>query len=208
MKALLNEGVAQLTEETLVPPDPWSARFQRYRESGDLVAFQELYDYFYRYIFVIAARFFHDEHIAEDVVHEVWMKLLHTHTFDPHKPFLPWLKTAVYNQCVDHQRRTVRRTEGHESALGFDIPDDHDDLDATLVASEVWQIVASLPELQRSVLIRHSLQEECLNDIAKATETPEPTVRWRHGDAMKKFRHAYETLLHTGKIPHRFIAHE
>lgn len=208
MESLLNEGVAVSTEETLVPPDEWSVRFQRYQEFGDQDAFRELYDHFYHFIFVIAAHFFHDHHTAEDVMHEVWIKLLHNHTFDPHKPFKPWLNKAIHHQCIDHQRRSDRRTEGHETAIEFDLPDHHDDLDIALVTAETRQVLDAIPPLQKEALQLHFFDDLNVADMARHCGISDATMSWRYKGGIQKFRRAYEVLLSCGHIPHQLITHE
>lgn len=49
---------------------------------------------------------------ADDVVQDVLLSLHQVrHTYDPDRPFLPWLMAIARNRLADTQRRQVRRAK-------------------------------------------------------------------------------------------------
>jgi RNA polymerase sigma-70 factor (ECF subfamily) len=52
--------------------------------------------------------------LAEDVSQEVFLALLrHGGTYDPARPFIPWLLTLVRNKAIDFFRRSGNKPEAH-----------------------------------------------------------------------------------------------
>lgn len=110
---------------------------------------------------------------VEDVVQEV---LISVHaaraTYDPRRPFLPWLMAIVRNRAADSARRQTRRAQ-HEQAVEF-LPetfpaepakniDGYGDPEALLAAIE------KLPPGQKQAVRLLKLQEASLKEAAEAT---------------------------------------
>jgi len=110
----------------------------------------------------------------EDLVQEV---LLSVHaaraTYDPRRPFFPWLKAIVVNRAIDLMRRQKRHGTAHPltDELAADIADDsaadavarYDSVDA------LQRAIGELPEGQRSAIELLKLREMSLNEAAAAT---------------------------------------
>jgi len=110
----------------------------------------------------------------DDVVQDVLLSLHQVrHTYDPSRPFTPWLTAIARNRLIDAQRRMYRRiknevtvdilpetfsgepTKGAESTLS-----DRD---------EVRNALVKLPAGQRRAVELLKLQELSLEEAAKAT---------------------------------------
>lgn len=79
-------------------------------QAGDLDAFEALVRAHTREVYVHAVRFFGDEHAAEDVVQEVFIKVYRSlKSFDGTAAFSTWLYRVTRNTCLDAVRSGKRR---------------------------------------------------------------------------------------------------
>jgi len=103
-----------------------------------------------------------DTHEAEDAVQDALMTL-HAlrHTYDPARPFGPWLTTIATRRAIDRLRRQGRGA-GRESPLD-DLPEAAaavaPEAEARLEGRQLREAVASLPESQRTALNLAKLQD-------------------------------------------------
>src|SRR5258708_1119219 len=100
-----------------VPRDfDWSSRMARARE-GDRTAYQRLLQEITPYLRSLAARRHRDRSDVEDAVQDV---LLTVHsirqTYDPARPFAPWLVAIANRRFIDRLRRQGR-TRDRETPL-------------------------------------------------------------------------------------------
>jgi RNA polymerase sigma-70 factor (ECF subfamily) len=120
-------------------------------------------------------QFFTAEEV-EDLVQEI---LLSVHavraTYDPKRPFMPWLSTIAHNRLVDSARRYYR---GKSNEVQMDeLPVTFAD-DWTNVESEEYRdpeelsiAIKSLPEGQRKAIEMLKLREMSLKEAAAASGT-------------------------------------
>lgn len=108
---------------------------------------------------------------AEDVVQDVLLSLHSVrHTYDPERPFLPWLATITRYRLADAQRRRMRR-DSFETAVDvlpetFDHEQTKDPLETHEEASELKRAIAGLPAGQRQALELVKLRELSLNEAS------------------------------------------
>jgi len=111
---------------------------------------------------------------AEDAVQDTLLAI-HTlrHTFDPARPFRPWLLAIARRRVIDRLRRSGPRrrcevvlddTLAHEAAL-----ETRAEGEQAVLASELRQAIATLPPVQRAALTMAKLHDAPLADIAAAT---------------------------------------
>jgi len=106
----------------------------------------------------------------EDLLQEVLMSLHAARaTYDPARPFMPWLKTIVINRTIDFVRRHKRHAAGlltDEMAAGIaddsapDIATRYDAVDA------LQKAIRKLPAAQRSAIELLKLREMSLREAA------------------------------------------
>ena len=86
----------------------WSIYMGR-AQSGDRGAYRRLLEDVTPYLRAIAARHFRDSRDVEDVVQEVLLTVHAVrHTYDPERPFGPWLVAIANRRVVDALRRQGR----------------------------------------------------------------------------------------------------
>jgi RNA polymerase sigma-70 factor (ECF subfamily) len=149
------------------------AELMRAAQAGDSVAYVELLETITPLLRRVVRRHrgFLGADEVEDLVQDV---LLSVHavrqTYDPKRPFLPWLLAIVRNRLADHARRFAR-TSAHERPV--------DDLDVTFAAATanpqteeygdrdaLRQALETLPPRQRHAIDLLKLQELTLKEAA------------------------------------------
>lgn len=106
---------------------------------------------------------------VEDAVQETLLSL-HAlrHTYDPARPFRPWLNAVAERRAIDQLRRKGRR-QGREEVLD-DQPESQFATPATgtqrLEAEELRRAVADLPASQRQALLLAKLEQRPLKEAA------------------------------------------
>ena len=113
---------------------------------------------------------------VEDLVQDVLLSV-HTvrATYDPSRPFVPWLLAIVRNRLVDGARRYARvaRREIHveEGDVTFFDPETNEDIGALGDAATLHEAVRALPEGQRQAIELLKLKELSLKEAAEVSGT-------------------------------------
>lgn len=111
---------------------------------------------------------------CEDIVQEVLISLHRVrHTYDPQRPFIPWLMAIAQFRIADAARKSARRTvhERPEWSFEFGLPDvaadepDEPQGDPQLLR----RAIADLPEGQRRAVELLKLEERSLKEAAAET---------------------------------------
>jgi RNA polymerase sigma-70 factor (ECF subfamily) len=109
---------------------------------------------------------------AEDAVQDTLLAV-HAlrHTYDPGRPFLPWLFAIAERKAIDRMRSSGRR-RARETSLD-DVPADSMTLaaapraEAEVAARQVRDLIARLPPAQRAALSLAKLRELPLTEAAR-----------------------------------------
>jgi RNA polymerase sigma factor (sigma-70 family) len=115
---------------------------------------------------------------CDDVVQESLVALHRSrHTYDPARPFVPWLYAIVQNRLIDalrvQRRRLLRELDPERSPEPVrPPPQEHDAL-----ASDVRRAVASLPDNQRRVIELLKLEELSVREVAARLGMSEANVK-------------------------------
>jgi len=147
----------------------WSILMAR-AQSGDREAYRRLLDDLVPYVRSLAVAFHRDPRDIEDSVQDVLLSVhAFRHTYDPLRPFGPWLVSIARRRIVDRLRRQGRTT-AHEIPLGPEhemvIAAQEEDAGATVDASAVREAVSRLPPGQREAIDLMKLREMSLRQAA------------------------------------------
>ncbi len=112
----------------------------------------------------------------EDVLQDVLLTIHRARaTYDPRRPFLPWLRAIAQRRAIDALRRRYRQaaTEIQDEAATLATPDTAADADDTLAqadqAQELAAAIRALPPGQRQAVELLALQEHSLEQAAAET---------------------------------------
>lgn len=153
----------------------WMAQAQR----GDRAAYHALLCAVAPYLRAIARKYLRQEQDAEDMVQDILI-VLHDirHTYEPDRPFKPWLGAIATRRCIDSLRRRMRRTlrELSDDTVLAQVADESEDaspesrLECEQAGREVRRAVGALPARQREAVQLLRIDELSLSEAAAASE--------------------------------------
>jgi RNA polymerase sigma-70 factor (ECF subfamily) len=168
-EALALGGLLLRMKETRDAQDLRWAGLMGLAQAGDARAYESLLREVAPRIRQIARARIRDAAEVEDAVQDTLLTLHQLrHTFDPARPFGPWLSAIAGRRAVDRLRRRGR-TAGRESPLD-DLPDSAasvaPEADSRLAARDLRDAVAGLPESQRTALRLAKLEDLSLAEAS------------------------------------------
>jgi RNA polymerase sigma-70 factor (ECF subfamily) len=180
-----------------VPPDDQLGALMRAAQDGDADAYLALLHAITPRIRRIVARqrAFAGADVVEDLVQDV---LLSVHsvraTYDPARPFVPWLLAIVRHRLADGARRYARTAAREVHVEDLDVtfaePAANPDQDSSAAAEALQQAVRSLPAGQRQAIQLLKLQELSLKEAAAASGTSVGALKVATHRAMAALRKA------------------
>ena len=110
----------------------------------------------------------------EDLVQDVLLSLHAVHaTYDPQRPFMPWLLAIVHNRTADGARRYARRSSHEvqvaELPVTFSADGENYSADGYGDPEALRQAVAGLPKRQRDAIEMLKLRELSLKEASAQT---------------------------------------
>ena len=123
-----------------------------------------------------------DHASAEDVVHQLFLKMLGEKAFVPQTP-LAYLYRATRNASLNLRRDRQRETELQVTESWFVHPSGNQD-----EVLNLQQALRELPEEQRETVFLKVWSGMTLLEISEVTETPLNTVASRYRYALEKLR--------------------
>lgn len=172
----------------------WS-QWMRQAQAGDRATYQRLLQALVPYLTAIARRHFGAADGVEDAVQDVLM-IVHRvrHTYEPERPFKPWLATIANRHCIDLMRRARRRQQ--QEAVDPTVLDTHADdapvpedaLQRERASENFRRTVASLPQRQRTAVELLKLQELSLREASEASGLSIPALKVGVHRAVKSLR--------------------
>ncbi len=126
-------------------------------QDGDAAAYRRLLSEVTPFVRFVARRRGLDAAAAEDLAQDVLLTLHRVrHTFDPGRPFVPWLLSIAYRRLIDLHRRDSR-IRGQETAVPdiletFADPRANAGVEASELRAWLRQAMSELPPKQRQAL--------------------------------------------------------
>lgn len=167
-------NVDRMTDRTL--PESHFAALMRSAQAGDAAAYLELLQVVTPYLRRVVAhrRGFAGREEVEDLVQDVLLSL-HTvrATYDPSRPFMPWLLAIVRHRLADGARRYARTAAGEVSLEDRDVTflDISTNIDTHSFgdAFALQEAIRALPHGQRQAIELLKLQGMSLKEAAAAS---------------------------------------
>jgi len=174
---------------------------QKYLE-GDDYAFETLLNRHKEKIYTSIYLFVKDRDLADDIFQEVFIKIIRTlrrGKYNHEGKFLQWAMRISYNLCVDHFRRSKRRTKVSPTET-FDIFDvlelKDENMEEHMMKSQthdkVRKLVDMLPSEQREVVILRHYADMSFKEIANLTNVSINTALGRMRYALINIRKLIE----------------
>lgn len=186
-----NEGdAAPAVPEPTVRDTDW-AILMAHAQDGDRSAYQRLLREITPYLRSLAARRHRDPSDVEDAVQDILLTV-HAirHTFDPTRPFGPWLVTIANRRFIDRLRRQGRRrdretplTPEHET---FSEPQAN--LEERPDRGELEKAIDELPPMQRKAVQLLKLKEMSLKEASTTSGMSIASLKVNMHRAVKSLR--------------------
>ena len=121
---------------------------------------------------------------AADMLQEMWLRIHRVrHTYRPGSPLLPWVYAIAHRGRIDNYRTLRRRKQ----EILVDVVPDSVSQAQVEAGIEVCELLSSLPEAQRSVLMLLKVDGLSIQEVAHATLSTTGAVK-------QKAHRAYERL--------------
>ncbi len=147
--------------------------------------FAELYEANFERVYAFIVRRIHDRHEAEDLTAEVFHHALENIARFEWRgvPFAIWLYRIAANAIADRGRRSKYTVEAAAA----------DDLDQTSWQeierrAALFRLVESLPEDQRTVILKRFVEQKTIRDIAKEFNRSEGAIKQLQFRALESLR--------------------
>jgi RNA polymerase sigma-70 factor (ECF subfamily) len=172
----------------------WMARAQ----DGDNVAYAALLREILPFVRVLARRRCADTDRCEDIVQDTLLTLHRVrHTYDPARPFSPWLAAICDRRAIDALRRRGRvrlhETANERAYETFADPGANKDIEANGAAQALAAMVADLPPGQRQALELVKVKEMSLQEASDMTGHSVGSLKVSVHRAIKALRLRAET---------------
>ncbi len=162
--------------------------------AGEESAVVELYDRFGSLVYRLAYQAMPTRDEAEDAVQEVFVRLWKTaDRYDPSRAALvTWVLLITRRHLVDRLRRSQSRIKpvkmNEEFRPPIAEPVDGESLENAERFASLMEKIATLPELQRTVVMRAYLGGQTLRQIGEELDTPIGTVKSALSRALVRLR--------------------
>ncbi len=159
--------------------------------AGDMNAFEDLVDRHRMAVYRLARSVTGNHHDADDAAQETFLRVYRAlGSYDPNRPFKPWLKRITYNTSLNTVRAGKSRSRG---IVDGDLPEIADSNPAQPERMEADQNIASvdhavqnLPSDLRVTLLLRAVEGMSYKDIATAMGVKIGTVMSRLSRARER----------------------
>lgn len=137
---------------------------------------------------------------AEDILQEVFIKVyLNLNDYNQELKFSSWIYRIAHNQAISHYRQLKARPEGYllslddNEALGLsDALDLESQIDDSLTNDSIAQVLSSLKQKHREILVLKLLEEKSYQEISDIIKKPAGTVASSINRAKTAFREEFK----------------
>jgi RNA polymerase sigma-70 factor (ECF subfamily) len=169
----------------------WSKLMAR-AQDGDREAYRRLLEGMTPYLRSLASRHFKESADVEDAVQDVLLTVhMVRRTYDPGRPFGPWLVAIASRRIIDRLRRDTRR-RAREVALSTDyetFADPAPNLNKDVLdEAALGRAIERLPPDQRQTITMLKLNEMSLKEAAAASGRSIPSLKVSTHRAIKGLR--------------------
>lgn len=181
--------------------------------NGNEAAFNLLVDRYQSKVFTTIFLIVKDQDVAEDLLQDVFVKVLHTFNSDKYNEegkFQPWVMRIAHNMAIDHFRKakrypTILLEDGSNLLNSLSFAEDSSEEQRIKEETLAWvrNLIDELPEAQREVVIMRHYLDMSFQEIADQTGVSINTALGRMRYAlnhirkkMKQVNSAYDKIIY------------
>jgi RNA polymerase sigma-70 factor (ECF subfamily) len=181
--------------------------------NGNEAAFNLLVDRYQSKVFTTIFLIVKDQDVAEDLLQDVFVKVLHTVNSDKYNEegkFQPWVMRIAHNMAIDHFRKakrypTILLEDGSNLLNSLSFAEDSSEEQRIKEETLAWvrNLIDELPEAQREVVIMRHYLDMSFQEIAEQTGVSINTALGRMRYAlnhirkkMKQVNSAYDKIIY------------
>jgi RNA polymerase sigma-70 factor (ECF subfamily) len=161
-------------------------------QEGDGRAYERLLREVTPFVRALARRHWRNHADVEEMVQETLLSVHRVrHTYDPARPFAPWLAAIASRRIIDSLRKRLRTARYEVTELTdetFAVAATNNDIETVRSAEEVTSLLAHLPTRQRVALEALKLKEMTLAEAAATSGQSVPALKVNVHRAMKALR--------------------
>ena len=152
----------------------------------DPARFAELYDQHFDRVYAFIARRVRNRSETEDVTSEVFHRAFaNIRKFEWRgTPFIAWLYRIAWNEIIDHAKHSSREAE-------LTMEPTHDEMDEVERRATVFQMVGTLPDAQRDVIVKRFAEDRSIAEIAREMGRSEGAIKQLQFRALETLRRNY-----------------
>lgn len=160
-------------------------------QDGDSAAYRRLLEQTTPYLRSLASRWYRDQRDIEDAVQDVFLTV-HAirHTYDPARPFGPWLVAIARRRLVDRFRRNIRQ-RAHEAPLTAEhetFAEAEANIEESVDHIGLERLIERLPPRQQQAVSLLKLKEMSLKEAAKVSGMSIVSLKVATHRALKSLR--------------------
>ncbi len=160
-------------------------------QDGDDEAFEILARKFFRPVYAVVSSFLSSQEDIDDSAQDTFLRALDKiHSYDPKRPFSPWLYQVARNVARNRwkyvKKRQHRALDDALEEIGRDDPGRSVELSELRL--RVSEAIDSLPERQRTAFKLHDIEGFKATEIAEMLGVSDGTVRANVHHARKELR--------------------
>ena len=181
--------------------------------NGNEAAFNLLVDRYQSKVFTTIFLIVKDQDVAEDLLQDVFVKVLHTMNSDKYNEegkFQPWVMRIAHNMAIDHFRKakrypTILLEDGSNLLNSLSFAEDSSEEQRIKEETLAWvrNLIDELPEAQKEVVIMRHYLDMSFQEIAEQTGVSINTALGRMRYAlnhirkkMKQVNSAYDKIIY------------
>lgn len=181
--------------------------------NGNEAAFNLLVDRYQSKVFTTLFLIVKDQDVAEDLLQDVFVKVLHTLNSDKYNEegkFQPWVMRIAHNLAIDHFRKakrypTILLEDGSNLFNSLSFAEDSSEEQQIKEETLAWvrKLIDELPEAQKEVVIMRHYLDMSFQEIAEQTGVSINTALGRMRYAlnhirkkMKQVNSAYDKIIY------------
>lgn len=162
---------------------------------------EQFFDLYYDRLFAHVARLVHDTHLAEDLTHDVFLRLNRVlDRLDPHRDPTAWVFTVATNVVRDHWRSRDHKASGRNTELTGAhlevLADNEEDVEEQLARRQeqeaLQQALDGLSDADREVILLSDYEGLNSITVAEILGLKPDAVRQRHRRAVTRLGELYQ----------------